>query len=231
MHFSTIILWLLVLIFGVPMGLAGISMFLTNTSRRDLDRFEQTDFIQLAFDQFPWYVRRLLSPLREEAAAGGFRELVVFTRPGFGSPNFCCVMISPDQSTYAEIEYVRLGVFTNILLMLFQPRYFFRHPLGIYGMVLTTAFANNHRLITTKLKFLSETKRSDKEFQFVSSEKSFRQMADLHSVEMRKIESDRGFVPRRFFTAEEYLEFEKLMIRRLVEEGRTDIERAAGDFQ
>ena len=222
----TIILWSLVVFLGIPMAVVSISLFIVNRNLRDMEALENTGFIQLKFEQFPWFVRYLLEKHRKDALDNGFTELAVFTRTGFGAPNFSCVMVSSDRSTFAEIEYVRVAPFLLLIFLFFSPRDFFRSLFGLHGMVLSTAFEDQYRLSTTSYKFLAKQKVNDKEYQVVPRSTSFRDKVLAHSERIRKISTERSTTPTRFNTTEEYLAFERRILKRLAEQGRKEIEAA-----
>lgn len=225
----TILLWALVLFIGIPMALVSLSLYIFNRNLRDLDALESTGFLQLAFEQFPWHVRRLLGQHRREALENGFTELAVFTRTGLGSPNFSCIMISPDRISFAEIEYVRVAPFFLLLFLFFSPRDFFRSLFGLHGMVLSTVFSDNYRLSTTGLKFLASQEANDKEYQVLPRSSSLKVKLHAHNERIGQISVKRNTTPTRFASTEEYLEFERRIMRQLAEQGRKEIEKAQSE--
>lgn len=202
--------------FGLPLGFTGLAMLLYNKNLDELDQLKQVDFLVLPFEKFPGFVRVLLGSKRKNLMRLGFVELVCFTRTNLGMPNFCSVLISPDKSTVACLEYARLSALITFVLLFIQPSDFFRNLLGLHGMSLMSVFPPHRRFISTTAAYLKrDAIPLVKEFNIVSSKLSYAEIYNDHNLKVKQLCEEQRLTTIIFESVEQYFSYEREWLKSL----------------
>jgi hypothetical protein len=230
MSIFTIFLWIIVILFGLPMFLTGLALKIQAINDRDNNALENIDFRLFEFQQLPWFVRWLLSSYRKQGIEAGFSELACFTRKNIGAANFVCVQISRDRQVLHIIEYARINPLFVLILMCIRPRDGWRFIVGVYGATIVSVFQENRRLITTKQAFLAiDPIAGEKEYNIVQRRLSFEQQCTSHLEKAKIMMAEYNLSSTVFNNREDYFNFERIVLKKLVQkckdmEIRTDTE-------